>query len=112
MKKFFFAIGLMAGLGVSSLFANVEMGLNLYGTPYSGIKIKDTDNDIDSTAQLKDQFGFETQFEFFFGAPAKFVDVGMGLSWGIGIVNNSAVLKHLKFIYATAFNSPAATFSL
>ncbi len=29
-----------------------------------------------------------------------------------GIVNNSAVLKHLKFIYATAFNSPAATFSL
>ena len=66
MKKFFFAIGLMAGLGVSSLFANVEMGLNLYGTPYSGIKIKDTDNDIDSTAQLKDPFGFETQFEFFF----------------------------------------------
>lgn len=103
MKKFFFAIGLMAGLGVSSLFANVELGLNLYGTPYSGIKIEDTDHDIESTAQLKDPFGFETQFEFFFGAPAKFVDVGMGLSWGMDFFNKMELFYDGKSLGSNTF---------
>lgn len=92
MKKLLSLLG-VAIIGASSMFANVEMEFNLYGTPTSTINLKDRDTSDDKfEAKLKDPFGFETQFEFMFGAPAKFIDIGMGLSWGMDFFNKAEMI--------------------
>ncbi|MCI6982639.1 MAG: hypothetical protein MR917_00300 [Treponema porcinum] len=79
MKKLL-AVLVAAGVAASAAFANVEMTLNLYGTPFTSLVM---DAEFDPEIRPQGAFGFEEQFGFFFGSPAKFVDIGMTLSNGL-----------------------------
>lgn len=79
MKKLL-AVLVAAGVAASAAFANVEMTLNLYGTPFTSLVM---DAEFDPEIRPQGAFGFEDQFGFFFGSPAKFVDIGMTLSYGL-----------------------------
>ena len=79
MKKIL-AVLVAAGVAASAAFANVEMTLNLYGTPFTSLVM---DEEFDPEIRPQGAFGFEDQFGFFFGSPAKFVDIGMTLSYGL-----------------------------
>ena len=79
MKKLFGLLA-VAGFAVTSAFANVEMDLNMYGTPFSEYEIKD-----DVKLRQGNPAGFESQFGFYFGSPVKWLDIGMSLSDGIDV---------------------------
>ena len=77
MKKLFSLLA-VAGFAVASVFANVEMDLNMYGTPFSEYELE---NDI--KLRQGNPVGFESHFWFYFGSPTKWRDIGMRLSDGI-----------------------------
>ena len=79
MKKLFGLLA-VAGFAVTSAFANVEMDLNMYGTPFSEYEIE---NDV--KLRQGNPVGFESQFGFYFGSPTKWLDIGMSLSDGIDV---------------------------
>mgnify|MGYP002706004076 FL=1 len=79
MKKLFGLLA-VAGFAVTSAFANVEMDLNMYGTPFSEYEIE---NDV--KLRQGNPVGFESQFGFYFGSPVKWLDIGMSLSDGIDV---------------------------
>ena len=79
MKKLFGLLA-VAGFAVTSAFANVEMDLNMYGTPFSEYEIE---NDV--KLRQGNPVGFESQFGFYFGSPVKWLDIGMSLSDGFDV---------------------------
>lgn len=76
---------LLAGLAVLSVAifnaaANTEIDLNFYSAPLASYKLEqNTDVELRPTAP----FGFENQFGFYFGSPAKWLDIGLALSDGL-----------------------------
>ena len=104
MKKLLSLLGITI-IGVSSIFANVEMEFNLYGTPTSTINLKDSvDANGNLEAKLNNPFGFETQFEFMFAEPSKFIDIGMGLSWGMDFFNKIEMLNNSESLGSNYFD--------
>lgn len=79
MRKLFGLLA-VAGFAVTSAFANVEMDLNMYGTPFSEYKVEN-----DMKLRQGNPVGFESQFGFYFGSPVKWLDIGMSLSDGIDV---------------------------
>ena len=77
MKKLFSLLA-VAGFAVVSAFANVEIDLNMYGTPFSEYELE---NDV--KLRQGNPAGFESQFGFYFGSPTKWLDIGMSLSDGM-----------------------------
>lgn len=69
---------LMAAVAVAftmaATFANVEMDLNMYGTPLCQYNL---DTDFDTTVKLNNPIGFDTKWGFMIGAPAPFCDIGI-----------------------------------
>lgn len=82
MKKLFGLLA-VAGFAVTSAFANVEMDLNMYGTPFSEYEVNESG--VDAKLRQGNPAGFESQFGFYFGSPVKWLDIGMSLSDGIDI---------------------------
>ena len=74
MKKLFSLLA-VAVFAVASAFANVEIDLNMYGTPFSEYELE---NDV--KLRQGNPAGFESQFGFYFGSPTKWLDIGMSLS--------------------------------
>lgn len=79
MKKLFSLLA-VAGFAVVSAFANVEIDLNMYGTPFSEYELE---NDV--KLRQGNPAGFESQFGFYFGSPTKWLDIGMSLSDGMDV---------------------------
>lgn len=92
MKKSLITGAALLAFTAGTLFANVEMDLNLHITPSHTYKTEYADEDVRDAMKLvgfdgmnitqKTGFGIDTQFGFFFGAPAKFVDLGLNLGFG------------------------------
>lgn len=108
MKKvcmFFF----IAGISAAALSANVEMDLNLYGTPVSTIRTLSTvtTNGVTPSreAKLKGPFGVDTQFAFYFGSPVKFLDLGLGLSSGMDLFLEGLVYENDELLGSLGFGS-------
>lgn len=90
MKKviLFFAV---AVLSLQAICANVEMNLSLGYSPYDFISLVDEEyNSANVVFQRPLDFGM--QWGFYFGSPVKFMDIGLGLSYGLGTFSKFNVL--------------------
>lgn len=98
MKKviLFFAA---AVLSLQAICANVEMNLSLGYSPYDFISLVDEeDNSANVVFQRPIDFGM--QWGFYFGSPVKFMDIGLGLSYGLGTFSKFNVLDGNDTVYS------------
>ena len=98
MKKLilFFAV---AVLSLQAICANVEMNLSLGYSPYDFISLVDEEyNSANVVFQRPLDFGM--QWGFYFGSPVKFMDIGLGLSYGLGTFSKFNVLDGNDTVYS------------
>lgn len=98
MKKVisFFAV---VFLSFQAVFANVEMNLSFGYSPYDFISLVDEEENSLNVV-FKRPFDFGMQWGFYFGSPVKFLDVGLGLSYGLGTFSKFNLLDGNDTVYS------------